>query len=1395
MDLTEVGYLSQIYGVIDELRESLDSAVDPASLSARLQEIADKALDHELQGTGEALTLIAELLAAEAQANSTLPPDLTNLLANQLAALNDPSEECSVRLDTLVSGLQSHVWAEPLAAEDLELLPELLAEDWSRFDSCDQAGLSDSEPVALSESEPAAPAEFSSERLAAFAETLLDRSECFSDQDQQALADLFALSAEVLEQGESVDTETLSALMTAVDALEQPSLDAALHLLDLLLRPDWDEPIDGDDADDLRALLKAQFSETTHSDDLAAGLGIDEESAGVSGSPSEAGSDAALAERIEQLLASSDERSEEGQQALADLFALSADALESCESAETPAVQALLTALDQLEQASLSAALTVLDLLAQPGWQEPLDPEDVDDLRVLLEQQFADDKQASAVAAAPAETPEVTVDAAPVPESACASDVAIDAAPVAVDEADVESRVSPDELSFCEVDLARLEQPGASIDEGILAMLAGSLQALEDQWQGEPSDGEVGELVEASIDALQPLARACSTVSLTGVELLIKGLLVNLDVLAGDAASVYSYRRQHIARTLNALHRYLDDLSDRGARETLVDCLSDEALPVPADIQQAAFISGLLALASAQSADDVELQTAQPDDIDLAVAEGVDEQLLEMLYAELPVLVEEFQQQLQAVIQQRQPDGLLAAQRAAHTIKGLANMAGIRGVANLTHHLEDILEVLTDAELLPGEQLAQDLNDASDCLAVMSEVVTEGGMPPESALAQLQQLMHWYYRLRTEGAETAGQALSDEERERRREEAKNAAAEETAAAPVNTPAAAESKDSAQIRVPVSILDNLFRIAGESSTLGTQLDATLAEMRALSRSNRDRQRVLQRVLFDLEQQLHDHFTLTPSLQEGESDFDPLEMDRYHAMHTTLSQLQEAAADVREVDQESERQLRQLAELQVAQSHLQKESLENVLGTRLVPARTLSSRMQRIMRQACRAADKQGQLLIEGEEVMVDSQILNQLADPLMHIIRNAVDHGLETPHLRFEASKAETGTLKITFAQAEGQVRVICEDDGAGIDVARVREIAERRGLVDAEAQLSESETQRLILVPGFSTRDEISQLSGRGIGMDVVYQQVSRMQGTLNIHSEPGQGTRFELSMPASSLLVHTLLVRSSGQRVYALSAHTIEQSLLSLDGQFRRDDEGTFFTLEGKEYPAFSLEGLVGEPVPDYSKLAIHPVLLVNLDQGEKAVVFLREIMAHRELAFKELGEHLPDIPGIPGVTILANGEVAPIVDLQARVRHCHSLVGEVAERLETESGSQLPRLLVVDDSLSARRTLATLLSDSGYEVVTAIDGLDALDKVRRNPPDLVLTDLEMPRMTGMELAAMLNNSRDFGDIPVIMITSRSTRKHREEAESVGVSAYLNKPWSEAAVLEQVQQLLFATA
>ncbi len=1380
------------------------TGIQPAQLTEQLPPLADACFEAGWSGSADLLALLTELLEAEAP-ESVLTPDQQQQLLTLFAlipsvAKTRPSGE---QLSLALSPLSGDNWQSPLDPDDLDALPELLQDDWQQCQPADEA-TADSAPAAAPPETAAPPADadllLSLDDLIiddeaadtgaeatdhvlpspqALAEQLQAQAESLAELDNPLPADLVALTIELIDSCDDPELPLLARAKSLLLALiDQPDRPHAAAVIELLSADDWPEPLDAEDIEGQWELLDEVFAETESADTpqtLAEQPAEQAEAApaaapSLASTPQDQSSTASILdtadspEALAELLADlSEPLAEADNPLLADLVALGTELISGCDSLNHPLIKATKPVLhDLIETRSRASAEAVLDLLAAPGWPEPLETEDIDSQRELLAEFFAE----------AADTDR--------------DDFRIGAAPAEVETDDTIEELPP----FCDIDMALLEQPGPSVDPGILTMLVGSLQALREQW-GSANTDQADVLLEASQDALAPLARACTTVHLNGLNLLLTGLEHNLAWFRQHPDRFQDSQCAHFAACLQSVHQHLEALADKATREDLIDAISDERLPIHADAQQGAFISGLLALASIQSPDEIECETATPEDVILAVGDDIDPQLMEMLYDELPVLVEEFQTHLQAVLVDHEADALLSAQRAAHTIKGLANMAGIRGLANLTHHLEDILEVLTNAKTFPGSQLSHDLTEASDCLAQMSESITEDAEAPDNALQQLQRMMTWFYRLQTEGVDCAAEALAEAE-----QTAQSGQTAPSAPKPTAKPASATGhegdKEHAHLRVAVSILDNLFRIAGESSTLNAQLDDSLTQLRRLSRSNRERQRALQKVLFDLEQQLQDHFTLNNHLHEGDSDFDPLEMDRYNSMHTTLSQLQEAVADVREVDLEADHQLRQLAELHVRQANLQKESLDNVLHTRQVAVKTISSRMQRIMRQACGAAGKEARLLIEGEDVMMDSQILNQLADPLMHIIRNAVDHGLETPHLRFEAGKDETGTLTIRFSQRNGKVHVSCEDDGAGIDLQRVRDIAVRKELISADAELSDRDIQRLILVPGFSTRDEISQLSGRGIGMDVVYQQVTRMQGSLNIDSTPGQGSRFELSMPASSLLVHTLLVRSNSRRIFALSSHTVDQSLLSLDGTLKQSRNGLTFTTEEGEYPAYTLESLIGEPSKDYHSTRIHPVLMINLDHGRKAAVLVREVLAHRELVFKPLGEHLPDIAGVPGVTILANGEVAPIIDLQARILDRDSVLGPAHDASEAAFELRLPQVLVVDDSLSARKTLATLLSDSGFQVTTAIDGLDALDKVRSDPPELILTDLEMPRMTGMELAAIIRNSSQFSQIPVVMITSRSTHKHRGEAEAAGVSAYLTKPWTEAKVLETVQSLLF---
>mgnify|MGYP000165046946 CR=1 FL=1 len=1250
----------------------------------------------------------------------------------------------------------------------------------------------------------------------------------FSEQDLPGLADFLALYAELLESlPEGALTESAALVEALSGTLDQlysaEPVVTAKALVACLQDSQWSEPLPEEDGGFLLELLEEDCARLCSS----SGATLQDEGANEAVGLSEAldtSSDdftsmaaafpelSALLCQIgeslpafsevltEQFYEQIDILSEQDWPGLADLLALYGELLTQLPELENGDIaETLNTAIIALlANPQENAIQSILDLMLDSRWDEPVCAADTEFLQELLVQ---DCQRLSLGVSETTSTLEDSIKPLELIKEVISTDQESDQIEPQDDVVElIETTLStepstpssdpinlPEAPAFCVIDFSLLEQDGPQIEPAVVEMISQSVASLVNNWQEDRLERSI---LEESSDVLSTVIRALDTIHLIGAKVLVNGLVLNLGYLDEHDIELSADRIESIHACLSGLEEYFVDISVYERQQTLLDQFVDTQLPIRPSTEQASFIMGLLALASLQNSGDIVQETASVADVELQESSEIDPQLLDMLHNELPSLSDDYLNHIQEMFASADSEALRSAQRAVHTLKGLANMAGIRGLANLAHRLEDVMEYMTDAGQLPTGRLQNDLLEAADCLAAMCETITDGAQAPDNALAVLQSIMDWDYRLKTEGLSALEQSDAQIEA--------TAVSHHAVDVKEESPAQAESasaedarNESPVFRVPRSILDNLFRLAGESSTLNTQLDEEVTQLRGFTRSNRERHRILQRVLFELEQQFNEQMNMQSQLDESSEDFDPLEMDRYNEIHTTISRVHEAVADVRDVQQEMEGHIQSLSTLHIAQSGLQKETLDNVLSTRLVPVKTITSRLQRILRQACRATDKQAQLIIKGEETQVDSQILNQLADPLMHIIRNAVDHGLETGRLRQQRGKPEVGTITLTFSLQDSLIDVKCEDDGDGINTQRVLAVAEEKKLIEPGLALSEDEIHRLILIPGFSTRSEISQLSGRGIGMDVVYQQILSLQGTLDIESRTREGTLLHLSMPSSSLMVRTLLVRC-GKQIFALAGHGVEQSLISVDGQLTVEGDDLTFSHEGEEYPVYTLEGLLHERGYNYfEEGAIHPVLIVNMAQGERVAVLVKEIIAHRELAFKQMGDYLPDLPGLPGLTILANGEAAPIVDLPGRIRYHRSSISTQPMHLDIESELELPRLLIVDDSVSARKSLETLLKDTGYEVMTAIDGLDALNQIRKQAPDLVLTDMEMPRMGGVELSAVVRNRSETAHIPVIMITSRSTEKHRNEATDAGVSAYLTKPWSENQLLDQIDNLL----
>jgi chemosensory pili system protein ChpA (sensor histidine kinase/response regulator) len=504
--------------------------------------------------------------------------------------------------------------------------------------------------------------------------------------------------------------------------------------------------------------------------------------------------------------------------------------------------------------------------------------------------------------------------------------------------------------------------------------------------------------------------------------------------------------------------------------------------------------------------------------------------------------------------------------------------------------------------------------------------------------------------------------------------------------------------------------------------------------------------------------------------------------------------EIAADSAELSYQVNNDLGFLDDLLVNQGRLQQENQGAVLRTRMVPVKTVVPRLQRSVRQTCRLINKEVNLDVSGVNTLMDSNVLNDLVDPLMHMLRNAVDHGIETAEVRQSMGKDPVGRIHLAFFREGNRVVVRCQDDGAGLDLQAIRATAERRNLIAPNKQLEDDEIIRLILVSGFSTRTATTQTSGRGIGMDAVYSRVKELKGSLNIKSEAGKGCLLELRLPLTLISTHALLVSVNNQR-FALSDRGVEQILYPGIGEVRRLGNSTTYQLDNDIYECSILEELLD--LPRNSNSTDHcPVLLVQDDAGATRAIMVQEVLDSRDMVIKNLGYYIPKLAGVAGATILGDGSVVPVLDLPDLLRVPLPSLVSTHTQSQAEVGQQTDNnhqrcALIVDDSLSARRSLAQFIEDTGFEVHTAIDGLEAINTMASKIPDLLLVDMEMPRMNGLELTSHVRANEATRDVPVIMITSRSTEKHRQKAKSVGVNFYMTKPFSEDELLENIGSAL----
>jgi chemosensory pili system protein ChpA (sensor histidine kinase/response regulator) len=890
------------------------------------------------------------------------------------------------------------------------------------------------------------------------------------------------------------------------------------------------------------------------------------------------------------------------------------------------------------------------------------------------------------------------------------------------------------------------------------------------------------------------LADAAEAVGLGGLHQVCAHVQANILELAVHDRALYDGEQAVIAGWPAVVSAYLSAITDRAACRSLAEYLQDARWPNPLPAEESAPLVEVLAAptpVAEEMVGETRQESASPEDVSLALPEDVNPELLDSLLQELPSQTAELSAAIQRLAQgEGGLDDVDVAQRIAHTVKGAGNTVGVRGIANLTHHMEDILLAFSKHKTLPTRALSDALLNATDCLENMSEALLGMSAPPPQALAVLQEVLDWANRIDREGIPAED------------EQAPPSRKPTAAPAPVQaeeeaTAAAAEHAAAPLLRVPATLVDDLLRLVGESIILTGQVQERVRKTMQHARAVQEQNLAFQQLTAELEQLVDVRGISSPlaKVTTGKGDFDPLELEQYNELNTVTHRLLEVANDSQELSQGVEGDLTVLDTLLVDQGRLHRESQEAVLRTRMVPVKTIVPRLQRSVRQTCRLTDKEAELIVKGSDTLIDSNVLNDMTDPLMHILRNAVDHGIELPDVRRANHKEPVGRIELAFFREGNAIVVRCQDDGAGLALPAIRRAAEQKGLITPGKALSDEELSRLILMPGFSTRTEVTQTSGRGIGMDMVYSRIQEIKGSLNIQSKAGQGCTIELRLPVTLISTHALLVRIR-DHLYAVSDRGIEQILYSGIGKIHKLGTTTTYQIDDDIYELSSLDELLKLPADRRAgDRSVRPLLLVREESGATRAVLVEDIVDSRDLVVKSMGPYIPKLRGIVGATILGDGSVAPVLDLPDLLRAPVSAYLALPTAAGAEAGVKAEAkrryALVVDDSLSARRALAQFVEDAGFEVRTAKDGMEAAEIIDAKEPDILLVDLEMPRMNGLELTSHVRARTATHDLPIIMITSRSTAKHVHEAEVAGVNYYLTKPFSEDELLGRINQLL----
>ncbi len=819
----------------------------------------------------------------------------------------------------------------------------------------------------------------------------------------------------------------------------------------------------------------------------------------------------------------------------------------------------------------------------------------------------------------------------------------------------------------------------------------------------------------------------------------------------------------------------------------MLGAICNQRLPDQVDLQAGVTLSHEMALMPERAEKVSETEHAKLQEIEqtgtlvspqnerYSIRDDIDPDLLETFMEETQELIPAIGSELRSWRNEPKDENFRKALlRALHTLKGSARIAGAMSLGELVHNMESCVE----AEPKEGKLSTLFFDSLETELDRISEKIEHLHGPPKDGIKAVKVEIAEEPIITVSSPKTpALQPIRVEERPSGQPEEIGVPLQKTL-----------------LRVHAELIDHLVNESGEVSIARSRIEAELHNFKQslldLTESTVRLRNQLREVEIQAETQMQSHLAQT---QDSGQSFDPLEFDQFTRFQELTRLMAESVDDVFTVQQSMLITHNAAEEALAQQARMNRDLQQALTHIRTMPFSNFAEHFYRVTRQAARDMNKKAILRIQGGHLEMDRSVLEKMNSPLEHLLRNSVVHGIEMPAKRLEMGKPEIGQITISLRQAGNETIMTLNDDGAGLDIDRIREKALQHGLMRTNETLSDKQVILFIFAHGLSTVQELSEVAGRGIGLDVVKNEITSLGGRVEVTSENNVGVTFTIYLPLTLAVAQTLMVQAGGH-TYAIPT-TVVEHVWELDTDALNvayHDHRVNFS--GNSFLFAYLPHLLGdqEQAPEIKR---HNRVLLLQSGALRLAVHVDELIGNSEVVVKNIGAQLARVPGVEGATVMGDGHIILIIN-PIKLMHRSN-----AQSIFTSETSTLPTaqtqpektttIMVVDDSLTVRKITSRLLEREGCDVLIAKDGLDATQLLQDIIPDVMLVDLEMPRMDGFELIKTVRSNPRTANIPIIVISSRTAEKHRNVAKQLGVNAFLGKPYKEDELLKYLTEFI----